>query len=222
MDDGTPMPTIDEIVVGDEPDSWRAAGFTVDDDGTCRVGAVRISLVGRERGKRILEWSMRAIVDTSLDGIVTRASERPPCEPATHPNGCIEIDHVVILTPDSGRTTATIEAMGMPLRRVRHTDQYGAPFLQSFFRAGPVILELIGPEEPIGDGEAGFFGLAHTVDDIDATAALLGEHLGAVKEAVQPGRRIATLRHKQLGMSVATAFMSPGPDSVTVLEQADG
>ena len=35
------------------------------------------------------------------------------------------------------------------------------------------------------------------------------EHLGKVKDAVQPGRRITTLRHKELDMSVATAFMSP-------------
>jgi hypothetical protein len=50
-----------------------------------------------------------------------------------------------------------------------------------------------------------------TVDDLDALGALLGEHLGDAKDAVQEGRRIATLRHKELGMSVATAFMTPEP-----------
>ena len=65
--------------------------------------------------------------------------------------------------------------------------------------------------EAMDDGPAKFFGLAHTVRDIDATAALLSEHIGNVKDAVQPGRRITTLRHKPLGMSVATAFMSPEP-----------
>lgn len=44
---------------------------------------------------------------------------------------------------------------------------------------------------------------------IDATADLLGEHVGRVKDAVQPGRRIATLRHRELGMSVNTAVISP-------------
>ena len=38
-----------------------------------------------------------------------------------------------------------------------------------------------------------------------------GDHLGAAKDAVQDGRRIATLRHRDLGMSVATALMSPEP-----------
>ena len=44
-------------------------------------------------------------------------------------------------------------------------------------------------------------------EDRDVTE-LLGENLGTAKDAVQEGRRIATLRHEQLGLSVATAFMS--------------
>jgi hypothetical protein len=81
---------------------------------------------------------------------------------------------------------------------------------QVFFRLGEVILELVGQPETAGEGKPGFFGLAITVDDLNAAAALLGDHLGAVKDAVQEGRRIATLRHRDVGMSVATAFMSPG------------
>jgi hypothetical protein len=52
------------------------------------------------------------------------------------------------------------------------------------------------------------------VADLEATAALLGEALGPTKDAVQEGRRIGTLRHKQVGVSVATAFMSPGAGAV--------
>ena len=62
--------------------------------------------------------------------------------------------------------------------------------------------------EPSGDGPAGFVGLAYTVADLDALPARYGEGLGRVKDAVQPGRRIATLRHRAFDMSVATAFMS--------------
>ena len=103
-----------------------------------------------------------------------------------------------------------------PSRLTRHTDTYGAPFQQTFFRAGEVLVELIGPEEPSGDGPATFFGLAFTVTDLDAAADLLGDALGNAKDAVQPGRRIATLRHKLLGISVAIALMSPGPDALQV------
>jgi hypothetical protein len=42
-----------------------------------------------------------------------------------------------------------------------------------------------------------------------ATAAHLGELLGAAGDAVQPGRRIATLR-REAGVGPAIAFMTPG------------
>ena len=132
------------------------------------------------------------------------------------------IDHIVLATPDQQRTIAAFEQLGLAPRRTRETDQYGAPFLQTFFRTGEVIVELIGPATPSGDGPAGFFGLAFTVDDLDATVAHLGEGegIGTPKDAVQPGRRIATLRHKTFGVSIATALMSAGPDAVTALDAA--
>jgi len=206
--------TIDEMEVGDEPDTWRAAGFTVDDAGVCTIGQVRIRLAGRADGKRIRSWSLREIDlggATTIDGIATTVSNSAMPSPGTHPNGALFIDHVVLFTPDVARTVAAFEALGIPALRTRATDTYGAPFVQTFFRAGEVILELIGPEEPNGDGPAGFFGLAHTVDDLDTTVAGLGEGVGDLKDAVQPGRQIATLRHKHFDMSVATALMSPEP-----------
>lgn len=208
--------TIDEILIGDPPEAWQAAGFTVDDDGTCRVGTVRLRLVGREGGKRILGWSLRdapeaRLADGRLDGLPTTASTSEPATPAEHPNGATYIDHVVLLSPDMARTTAAIESLGVPQRDERETDSYGAPMRQVFFRLGEVILELVGQPDQVGEGDPGFFGLAITVQDLDAAGALLGEHLGDQKEAVQEGRRIATLRHRDLGMSVATALMSPEP-----------
>ena len=94
---------------------------------------------------------------------------------------------------------------------MRETTSYGSPMRQVFFRAGSVVVELVGPDQPTADGPAGFFGLAFTVTDLDAAAELLGAGLGAPKDAVQPGRRIATLRHRDLGLSVAIALMSPEP-----------
>jgi hypothetical protein len=208
--------TIDEILVGDPPAAWEAAGFSVDADGTCRIGTVRVRLVGRDGGKRILGWSLRGapparLADGSLAGLPTSASEAAPADPATHPNGASYIDHVVLLTPDLARTTAALGAIGLEPRGERDTDSYGAPMRQVFFRLGEVILELIGQPGAAGAGEPGFFGLAITVDDLDAVAETLGDHLGGIKDAVQDGRRIATLRHRDLGMSVATALMTPEP-----------
>lgn len=209
-------PTVDELVVGDPPGAWSAAGFTVDADATCRVGAVRIRLAGPQAGRHLSSWSLRDVPGgppPSVDGIPTAPSpgDRPPAEPADHPNGVCHVDHLVVRSPDVDRTAAAIGAgLGLEVRRVRHAGG-DPPVRQVFFRLGEVVLELIGPEEPDVDEHrpARLWGLAHTVADLDATAAVLGDRLGPVRPAVQSGRRIATLRHRDLGMSVATAFMSP-------------
>jgi Glyoxalase/Bleomycin resistance protein/Dioxygenase superfamily len=215
-------PTIDTIVIADPPETWAAAGFNVDDDGTCQVGTVCLRLAGPEAGKRIVSWTLRDVPEstTSIDGLPTGAAPAtgPPAGSA-HDNGVESIDHLVILSPDVDRTIAALGSVGIEPRQTRQVDaeQYGFAARQTFFRLGEVILELIGADEPMegaADRPAGFFGLAYTVRDLDATAALLADHIGRVKDAVQPGRKITTLRHKDLGMSVATAFMSPGPGSI--------
>jgi hypothetical protein len=38
--------TVDELEVADPADSWTRAEFSVDSDAVCRIGGVRISLVG--------------------------------------------------------------------------------------------------------------------------------------------------------------------------------
>jgi hypothetical protein len=205
-----------ELEVGDEPEVWEAAGFRVD-GGVVRVGDVRIRLAGSAGGRRIRSWTLRGLdpAVTSVDGIATSATAGAPdgtnsAERPAHANGVVDIDHVVLLSPDLDRTTSALQAIGVTLRRTRQIDeaQYGFPAEQRFFRLGEPVLELVGATEPSGDGPVAFFGLAFTVDDLDALPARFGESLGRVKDAVQPGRRIATLRHKGLGMSVATAFMS--------------
>ena len=215
--------TIDEILVGDPPETWKAAGYAVDDDGSCRIGQVRVRLVGRDGGKRILGWSLRGapparLADGTLDGIATTAADGPAVEPGTHPNGSQYIDHVVLLTPHLSRTIEALGSIGLTPRGERDSDTYGAPMRQVFFRMGEVILELIGQIDGAGEGSPGFFGIAVTVDDLDALRDLLGERLGNAKDAVQEGRRIATLRHKEVGMSVATAFMTPEPEDVAAAE----
>jgi hypothetical protein len=202
--------TINEIEVGDPPEAWTAAGFHVDDDGTCRVGSVRIRLVGSSDGRGIRGWSLRGVAGPlkSLDGLPTTVDQREAPRPAEHRNGCLSIDHLVVLTPDNDRTVGSFGEIGLAPRRTRATETDGVPMLQTFFRTGEVIIELVGPAEPAGLDPATFFGLACTVDDLEHTRAVLGEHLGRTKDAVQPGRRIATLRHRDLGLSVATAFMT--------------
>ena len=210
-----PVPvTLDELTVADSPAAWREVGFAVDGD-LCVVGETRIGLAGGGQGRGITEWSLRGIAASGdLDGIPTARSERPPPDTApAHPNGVAALDHVVVITPDLERTIAAIEAAGLDLRRIRdEPTPAGAP-RQAFFRLGAVILEVVQePPEAIeragGDHPAFFWGLAFTAPDLDATVASLGDRVGEVRDAIQPGRRIATLR-RSAGLSLPVALMTP-------------
>lgn len=212
------------LTVADDPAAWRSAGFTVDDDGTCRIGAVAVRLLGTRTGRGVRAWSfvgLTAAVD-DLDGIPTEVPAvdgvgAAAAVGAAHANGALLIDHVVVTTPAPERTIAALEATGLVHRRTRLADGYAEPMRQDFFRAGEVILELIGPRTPDparADRPARLYGLAHTVADLDGTASTLGDLLTDPKDAVQPGRRIATLKTRDLDMSVPTAFLTPGPGAL--------
>jgi hypothetical protein len=202
--------TIAELAVADDADAWTAAGFTVE-DGVARIGTVRGRLQGTQPGQRgVVEWHLRdARVpgDGAIDGLVTRSTDVAPTSPSTHPNGSTFIDHVVVATPDYDRTISALTDAGFELRRERDTGSASSPLRQGFFRAGEVIVEVVGPNDG-APGPAGFFGLAIVVDDLDATKVFFGDRLSEPKPAVQPGRRIATLQHRALGLTTAIAFMT--------------
>jgi hypothetical protein len=79
---------------------------------------------------------------------------------------------------------------------------------QIFFRAGEVIIEVVGSPETASEGPSTLWGVTYVVADIDVTAAYFGDRTAPVKDAVQPGRRITTLRHHELGISVPSAMIS--------------
>lgn len=197
-----------ELVVGDTPDAWAAAGFAVH-DGAFSVGGVTVRLVGDTGRRGIRGWQLDSIED-SIDGLPTVGAGQP-IPTGTHPNRAVAIDHVVAGSDDLDRTTAALAATGIELRRTREFDYEGVARQQRFFWLGSVILELIGravPEEP-NRGAASFWGLAFVVTDIDATCRLLGDVSSAHRTAIQPGRRISTLAGDRIGVSPKVAFMSP-------------
>ena len=210
-DDRGDLAQLLSITVADDPAAWEAAGFAVHSEegslGTVHLGETTIRLSGRTDDR-----DLRGI----RDGIAPTFADTPePHDTANpngaNPNGATGIDHVVILTPDVDRTTAAFGELGLAVRRIRETDSYGAPMRQAFLRLGPTVVEVVGGHEGTGqsatEAPAGWFGLALDVHDLDAAAALLGEGLGTIKPAVQPRHRIATIRHKTFGMSVAVALM---------------
>jgi hypothetical protein len=204
--------TVDEIEVADPADAWMRAGFNVDSDAVCRIGGVRIRLAGRGRGTGIVGWSLRGLPSENslhnLDGIPTTRSDAAAAAPAEHPNGVTAIDHVVLLSPDLGRTVESLATIGVEPRRERDAQLSGRPIRQIFFRAGEVIIEVIGSPETASEGPSTLWGITYVVADVDATAAYFGDRTAPVKEAVQPGRHITTLRHHELGISVRSAMIS--------------
>jgi hypothetical protein len=203
--------TVDELVVADSPDAWAAVGFAVEG-----FGEVRIGLAGTDAGKGVAGWSLRGVASTELDGLATARSERElPGAPPPHPNGITTLDHVVAITPALERTVAALEVAGLDLRRIREEPTPAGAPRQAFFRLGPTILEVVQePPEAIeragGDHPAFFWGLAFVAPDLDATVAGLGDRVSEIRPAIQPGRRIATLR-RSAGLALPVALITPRP-----------
>lgn len=209
-------PTIDEITIADPPAAWRDAGFDVEGD-SFEIGSVVVRLAGPDAGRAIVACTMRDIVTEGPDGLPVSSSTAPPrdARECIHPNGVRSIDHLVAFSPSLERTVPALEQAGLDLRRIREEPTPAGAPRQAFFRLAEVILEVVelpprSHEERNPDAPARFWGLAFAVDDLDRCAAYLGERLGEPRDAVQPGRRIATLR-REAGLSPGIAFMTPAP-----------
>ena len=181
------------IELGDAPAAWARLGFAPDEAGEVVLGEARLRLTGRGGG----------ILRVAADGLTAAAPDGLPLHPSTraqagglksglHPNGAIAVDHVVALTGSLDRTVAALAGAGLDLRR--RTDS------MAFLRLGPTILEVV---ERGGDPPR-LWGLVVVVPALEG----LGPLVGAPKDAVQPGRRIATVS-REAGLGTALALMTP-------------
>lgn len=200
----TPAPRAElaALQIADPAEAWSALGFTVSPDGVIVLGGVELWLDAAGHG--ITGWTLRRIsVHHDVDGLPTGVTTEPPGAETGHPNGAMGLDHVVITTPDFDRTGAALEEAGIPLRRVRDAGS----FRQGFRRLGPAILEVVeAPKMPIGP--ARFWGLVVVVADLVGLRTRLAPQVGEIRDAVQEGRRIATLS-QDAGLSPRIAFMDP-------------
>jgi hypothetical protein len=216
------MVTIDEIALAEDPGRWEALGFALD-GAAVALGTVRLTLAGREAGSGILGWSLRGGDGTELDGLPTSVSTNAQRGGAPeHPNGVSAIDHVVAFSPRLDRSVRALREGGLDLRRIREQPTPAGAPRQAFFRLGEVILEVVQiPEQALAraggqDAPARFWGLALLTSDVERTARSLGERVSEIRPAVQPERRIATLR-RSAGLAVPVALMSArnaGPGSL--------
>ncbi len=206
--------TIDELTIADSPAAWSAVGFDLEGD-TCVVGGVRVRPAGKDAGRGLVGWSLREVAGTDLDGLRTERSDRPPpAASPVHPNGVAGLDHVVAITPALERTVAALQRAGLDLRRIREEPTPAGAPRQAFFRLGATLLEVVQePAEAIERGggtdrPAFFWGLAFLAPDIEASVAALGDRVSEIRTAVQPGRRIATLR-RSAGLALPVALITP-------------
>jgi hypothetical protein len=212
------QPTLDELRIAAAPAPWQAAGFDVR-DAVIEVGTARLRLEGNGARRGITSWSVRDAGSLELDGLDTAASDAPPAAGGRHPNGTVAIDHVVVISPDLDRTIEVLRAAGFDLRRVREGETPGGSNRQAFFRMAELILEVV--QAPEGTkiaadpgGPARLWGISFLVEDMDDPVAALGDNLGEPRDAVQPGRRIATVA-TDAGLGPAIAFMTPGPGAIS-------
>lgn len=185
------------VAIGTTAAALGRLGLTVVDDHAAAVGDVTIEAVPDRDGDGLLGLDLGG---APADGPLPLVDVAPVAEHA-HPLGATAVDHVVVL---AGDVEAAIAGLGAEPRRIDERDgrRYG------FVVAETALLEFVGPAEP-DDRPARLWGIALTVDDVDAAAALLGAAAGAPKDAVQPGRRIVTVRHERLGFPVPTVLLSP-------------
>ncbi len=208
---GELSPALSHLFVPGPAEAWEAAGFSLEGH-RIRLGPVALALSEEGDAGSASGWAFTEDVGTdSLDGIptTTAAALAAPPGGVRHPNGAVGLDHVVVATPDPVRTWSALESAGFELRRTRSATIAGRPGVQGFFWAGEVILEVVGPEAP-GEGPAAIWGLAATCEDLEESVAWLGpERCGRIRDAVQPGRRVATLRTRELGLALPMLLMSP-------------
>jgi catechol 2,3-dioxygenase-like lactoylglutathione lyase family enzyme len=196
------------IVVGGPSAPWESLGFAVDRSGRVPFanGAIEFD-----------HGATAGMVGLVIDGVDDMAGDLEgvplltgiAVAPIEHPNGAFELDHVVVVTDSLERTSGTVtDVLGLECRRIREAGSVRQAFHRFGDQGGTrgCILEVV---ESRRVERTGLFGLVVNVADLDALAVRYeGGAIGPSRDAVQPGRRIATVR-ADAGLGVAVALMTP-------------
>lgn len=202
---------VEWLSIAGDPEVWRSIGLTVTADGLIPFFGTGLKIVeptGADEG--IVGWGLSGIAPVlSIAMLPVDVVDAAPPVFADHALGAVELDHVVIMTSSLEMVSGAVAgATGCELKRTRELGT----ITQGFHRIGRggLIVEIV--QHPDYDrGEAEFWGLVINVEDLDAACALLGpDRVSEPKDAVQPGRRIATIR-SEVGLGTAVALMSRDP-----------
>ena len=210
-----------QLIIGGEAEAWSSVGFDVMElasgESVSQIGSVQLLFdpTGERGISGAAVYGMSGAIDSlKFDMGPNLTSSSIDAYPrSVHPNGVTQIDHLVVTTADCDRTTRAFESSGIHPRRVRTFGNDQAKMRQTFFWLGDVILELVGPDQSEANSHAMFWGLALISDNLQATADYLGEKCTQVKPAVQPGRKITTIKTREIGITTSLAVMSPHTES---------
>jgi hypothetical protein len=190
------------LSISDPPERWGTLGFSVDEVGEAVVGGVTVRLGIAPPGRGIVAWTLSGDLGDLGLPLRDRGAWTPPA--GEHPNGAVAVDHVVILTPDLDGFASALKG---GFRRI--AERNGGR--QGFRRLGGPIMEVVeAPEAPA----TAFWGVTFTVTTAERLDHLAADcrFVGEPRDAVQPGRRIATVS-REAGLSTRVAFMDPEPSS---------
>ena len=187
-----------QLTVGGASEPWHRIGVSFDTRGGCRIGQVTLHLDDQSSVGHC-SWAFDPEVSV-IDGVPS--ASRVPAGEVVSTTYCL-VDHVVVMTDSLERTSSMIEsAAGLALRKTR--DASGG-VRQAFHRSGEVVIEVV---EAPNITEPHLWGFVLVAPEFDRVLGELGESVvSAARAAVQPGRRIATVR-REVGLGVHVALMS--------------
>ena len=202
-----------EIKLSEDALPWERIGFDI-----LRENSTQSILIGKTKLCFEKTDAVEGIASVHVEGIKKNVDSlkfnptnltTSKIEASFHPNRIERIDHLVVTTPDSDKTTKALVEAGITLSGIRTFGNYPNQTRQSFFWLGDVILELVGPHQVAKAGNPLFWGLALVSSDIKETVNYLGDLCTPLKDAIQPGRQITTVKTSDLAIGVPIAIMSP-------------
>ena len=111
-----------QLVIRDDPCSWKSIRFSVDEKGRVYIGEqLQIRLVGKSEEPCAWSWNQLKDNVLDIDGIPVVDYMEESITPVAHKNGVIGIDHIVLQSTDASRTSAAFEELG--IKEVRRTKR---------------------------------------------------------------------------------------------------
>jgi hypothetical protein len=213
--------------IADDPITWRSMGFALINNNEVHLNGVIIKLLGKSARTRkygMESWGFtvpsNSVIPTNLLGIPTTTTTTAPNKtpPSTqqphHPNSAFAIDHVVLYVKDE--ITLKQQFASLPGFDIRGERILGSPpsntsttMKQIFFRpGGGTIIECLVGLPDVENNE--LWGLTIAVQNIEPAKQILGnENASNIRDAIQKGRKILTIRHEKLNSLTNIALMTP-------------